>query len=59
MSPFARYLAELRKRLGMRQGEFSVLVGYDQSYLSALDTGLKGPPTQEFVERLIKALSRQ
>lgn len=33
------------------------MVGYDQSYLSALEIGQKGPPTSEFVERLISSLS--
>lgn len=32
-------------------------MGYDQSYISALEIGTKGPPTQEFIERLIKVLS--
>ncbi|MGV8991614.1 MAG: helix-turn-helix domain-containing protein [Thiobacillus sp.] len=57
MSPFSLYLTELRRRRGIRQGELSALVGYEQSYLSALEIGLKGPPTHEFVERLIEVLS--
>lgn len=56
MSPFSRYLIELRRRHGLRQGELASLVGYEQSYLSALEIGLKGPPTSEFVERLIEAI---
>lgn len=56
MSPFSRYLVDLRRRLGVRQGEFADLLHYDQSYLSALETGQKGPPTPEFVERLAKTL---
>ncbi len=31
-------------------------IGYEQSYISALEVGLKGPPTDEFVERLAVAL---
>lgn len=56
MSPFSRYLVDLRRRLGVRQGELADLLGYDQSYLSALEIGQKGPPTPEFVERLAKTL---
>lgn len=56
MSPFSRYLVDLRRRLGVRQGELADLLGYDQSYLSALEIGQKGPPTPEFVDRLAKAL---
>ncbi|MES2407954.1 MAG: helix-turn-helix transcriptional regulator [Pseudomonadota bacterium] len=57
VSPFSRHLMDLRKRFGLRQGELAELVGYDQSYLSALEIGQKGPPTLEFVERLGTVLS--
>lgn len=57
MSPFARQLHELRIRNGIRQNELSELMGYDQTYISALEVGLKGPPTPEFVDKLAKALS--
>lgn len=57
MSPFSHFLHELRIRLEIRQAELAELVGYEQSYISALEVGLKGPPTQEFITRLIKALS--
>lgn len=30
------------------------MLGYEQSYLSALETGAKGPPRKDFVGRLIK-----
>ncbi|MGZ5043206.1 MAG: helix-turn-helix domain-containing protein [Methylobacter sp.] len=57
MSPFAQCLIMIRSRYGIRQSELAALVGYEQSYISALEVGLKGPPTLEFVERLNKALS--
>lgn len=44
-------------RLEIRQAELAELVGYEQSYISALVVGLKGPPTPEFIARLIRALS--
>ncbi|MGZ4955355.1 MAG: helix-turn-helix domain-containing protein [Methylobacter sp.] len=56
MSPFSQCLVALRTRYGIRQGELAALVGYEQSYISALEVGLKGPPTLEFVERLSEAL---
>lgn len=31
-------------------------MGYEQSYVSALEVGSKGPPTEEFVSRLIAVL---
>jgi transcriptional regulator with XRE-family HTH domain len=57
MSPFSQFLYELRKRRDIRQAELANLLGYEQSYISALEVGLKGPPTDEFVERLIQALT--
>ncbi len=57
MSPFSQFLYELRTRRGIRQAELAELIGYEQSYISALEVGLKGPPTEEFVERLIRALT--
>lgn len=57
MSPFSHFLHDLRMRLEIRQAELAELVGYEQSYISALEVGLKGPPTQEFITRLIHALS--
>ena len=57
MSPFAFALRELRNRLDIRQAELARRVGYEQSYLSGLELGSKGPPTHEFVERLITALA--
>ena len=31
-------------------------MGYDQGYISGLELGRKGPPTTEFVSKLIKAM---
>jgi len=32
------------------------LIGYDQTSISALEVGLKGPPTPEFVDKLVTTL---
>ena len=56
MSPFARQLHDLRMRHSIRQNELAELIGYDQTYISALEVGLKGPPTPEFVDKLIDGL---
>lgn len=56
MSPFAHLLHDLRLRYGVRQNELAELIGYDQTYISALEVGLKGPPTAEFVEKLVDGL---
>lgn len=57
MSPFAHHLHELRMRHGIRQNELAELIGYDQTYISALEVGLKGPPTPEFVDKLVEGLA--
>lgn len=44
-------------RLEIRQAELAELVGCEQSYISALEVGIKGPPTQEFITRLIQVLA--
>lgn len=40
----------------IRQAELAEMLGYEQSYISALEIGIKGPPTPEFVDKLIAAL---
>lgn len=44
-------------RHGIRQNELAELIGYDQTYISALEVGLKGPPTPEFVDKLVEGLA--
>lgn len=55
MSPFAHYLHELRLKHGIRQTELAELLGYEQSYISALEIGTKGPPTPEFLAKLVRS----
>lgn len=57
MSPFSQFLHGLRMRRGLRQADLAELLGYEQSYISALEVGLKGPPTSDFLDRLIQALA--
>lgn len=56
MSPFASYLRALRKQRGLRQKELAHLLGYEASYWSALERSDKGPPKQDFINRLIRGL---
>lgn len=44
-------------RFGIRQSELAALIEYDQTYISALEVGLKGPPPADFVDRIITALN--
>lgn len=56
MSPFASQLKSLRVGRGLRQMELAERVGYEQSYVSALELGIKGPPNEEFLDHLVRAL---
>lgn len=56
MSPFSEFLHNIRVRHGLRQADLAKRMGYEQSYISALEVGLKGPPTDEFLERMSVAM---
>lgn len=56
MSPFSTLLRKFRESHNLRQKDLAEILGYEQSYVSALELGSKGPPTSEFVDRLIAAL---
>lgn len=53
MSPFAYVLRELREKRKLRQKDAAEILGYEQSYLSALENCGKGPPQKAFINRLI------
>lgn len=53
MSPFSILFRELRTFCGLRQAEFAERLGVEQSYVSALEIGAKGPPADDFVQRLV------
>lgn len=56
MSPFAIFLKKLRVARGYKQKNLAHDLGYEPSYLSALERSEKGPPREDFVTRLIKGL---
>lgn len=56
MSPFASLLHEMRTHRGLRQFELAEMMGYEKSYISSLEIGTKGPPTREFIEKLVSTL---
>ncbi|WP_082117616.1 helix-turn-helix domain-containing protein [Pandoraea apista] len=53
MTPFAHRLRSARTALGMSQGELSARVGYRQSYISAIECGVKD---EELVDRTISVV---
>lgn len=56
MSPFSHYLKLLRERRKIKQGELAEQLGYEPSYISALERSEKGPPKEDFIRRLINGL---
>lgn len=56
MSPISSILRDLRFSHGMRQFELAERVGCEQSFISGLELGIKGPPSNEFIKSLIIAL---
>lgn len=57
MNPFSTKLKSLRIERGFRQVELAEKLGYEQSYVSAVELGIKGPPADEFLARLVCVLN--
>lgn len=57
MSPFSKTLKKLRQKRGLKQKGLAYELGYEPSYISALERSEKGPPRQDFIERLIRGLA--
>lgn len=57
MSPFALLLRQLRLSRGLKQKDLAYQLGYEPSYLSALERSEKGPPRQDFIVRLVRGLN--
>lgn len=56
MSPFSLLLRQFRLSRGLKQFELADRLGFEPSYLSALERSEKGPPRQDFIRRLIRGL---
>lgn len=56
MSPFSILLKQLRLSRELKQNQFAELLGYEPSYVSALERSEKGPPRQDFLQRLVRGL---
>lgn len=57
MSPFAEFLRHLRNQRQLRQRDLACRLGVNQSYISALELGIKGPPPSEFAQQLLVRLN--
>ncbi|WP_298393896.1 helix-turn-helix transcriptional regulator [uncultured Azonexus sp.] len=56
MNPFAIFLRQARLSRAKAQNALAFELGYEPSYLSALERGDKGPPKPEFINKLIHCL---
>lgn len=56
MSPFSLLLRQFRLSRGLKQIELAERLGFEPSYLSALERSEKGPPRQDFIRKLIRGL---
>lgn len=57
MSPFSIVLRKFRRARGLTQNGLGILLGYEASYISSLERSEKGPPRQDFIQRLIRGLT--
>jgi len=55
-TPFAVFLRTLRLRGGFSQLELAKKLGYEQTYVSAIELGTK-PPSSEFLAKLTETLA--
>lgn len=54
MNPFSKEIRRLRKLKGIQQKDAAEKLGYEQSYISAVELGLKDPPRHpDFLEKLV------
>lgn len=56
MNPFSMCLKEVRLARMLMQKEVANIIGYEQSYVSALETGAKGAPKKEFLNQIVNKL---
>lgn len=56
MSPFSIQLKKLRMSRNLTQKEVAEVLGYEQSYLSALENGKKNAPQVAFIHQMEKKL---
>lgn len=56
MTPFSKLLLDIRQQRGLRQNQMANLLGFEQSYLSALECGHKAPPKKDKLDHLIQKL---
>lgn len=57
MTPFSHFLRKLRTDRHIAQKDMAEFLGYEQSYISALENGVKGTPKRQFLDQVVKRLN--
>lgn len=57
MTPFGYYLEKLRRSRNLQQKGLAALLDVDPCYISMMESGKKGPPGEEIIQKLIQCLS--
>tara|TARA_R110000850_G_scaffold44842_1_gene113664 strand:- start:69 stop:443 length:375 start_codon:yes stop_codon:yes gene_type:complete len=57
MNPFGKVLSQLRRSRKLQQRQLAEYVGIKASYVSALESGKKGPPSKLVLHNLIDVLN--
>ncbi|AWM78882.1 XRE family transcriptional regulator [Gammaproteobacteria bacterium ESL0073] len=55
MTPFANYLEKLRRVRNLQQKQVADALGITACYVSAMEKGKKGPPTDKVIKKIIDA----
>ena len=56
MTPFGLYLESLRRSRQLQQVQLADLLGVNACYVSAMENGKKGPPSQQVLSKLVASL---
>lgn len=56
MTPFGLYLESLRRSRQLQQVQMADLLGVNSCYISSIESGKKGPPSNQIIEKLISKL---
>lgn len=57
MTPFGNVLSQLRRSRKFQQRELAERIGVQPCYMSAMESGKKGPPSKAVLQKIIESLS--
>lgn len=56
MTPFGEFLEQIRRQRHLQQKQMADVMGINPCYVSALEKGRKGPPSEKIINQLIRNL---